>query len=96
MELHVLYDDLGNILASVRLDDESSPNATLGGRPIPGPRPVPEPGQYTADVKVPDDFAHLSFLEVCNQLVVEGGVEVAGIRPVCLPCRLAKNAPRIP
>jgi hypothetical protein len=72
MELHVLYDDLGNILASVRLDDESSPNATLGDRPIPGPRPVPEPGQYTADVKVPDDFAHLSFLEVCNQLVVEG------------------------
>lgn len=72
MELHVLYDDSGNILAAVRLDDESSHHATIGDKLIPAPRPVPEPGQYTADVKVPDEFAHLCFIEVCNQLVVQG------------------------
>jgi hypothetical protein len=75
MELHVLYADSGNILAAVRLDEEdeeSSGNAALGDEPIPAPRPVPEPGQYTADLKVPDDLTHLGFLEVCEQLVVEG------------------------
>jgi hypothetical protein len=72
MELHVLYDASGNILAAVRLDDEVSHGATVGDEPIPGPRPVPEPGQYVADVKVPDELAHLSFFEVCNQSVVEG------------------------
>jgi hypothetical protein len=72
MELHVLYDDSGIILAAVRLDDGSLRGGTVGDKPIPAPRPVPEPGQYTADVKVPDEFTHLSFIEVCNQLVVQG------------------------
>ena len=81
MELHVLYDDSGNILAAVRLDSESLQGATIGDKRIPAPRPVPEPGQYTADVKVPDDLAHLSLFEVCDQLVVEGRGAQAVLKP---------------
>lgn len=71
MELHVLHDELGNILAAVRIDREPAPHAAIGGEVLPSPRPMPGPGQYTADVKVPDEFANLSFFEVCDQCVLE-------------------------
>jgi hypothetical protein len=72
MKLHVLYDRSGKILAAVRLDDQP-----LG---IVTPRPVCRPGQFTADVTVPDNFRHLSFFEVCTRLVVEGLGERATLK----------------
>lgn len=71
MRLHILYDDSGCILAAVKLGDESSPPVAMDGKPIPAPCPLPESGQYTADVKVPDEFNHLNFVEICSQLVVQ-------------------------
>jgi hypothetical protein len=63
MDLHVLYDRSGKILAAVRLDSEPG---TVS------PRPVARAGQSTADLKLPASFSHLNFLQVCTQLVVEG------------------------
>jgi hypothetical protein len=62
MNLHALYDRSGKILAAVELKSNAA-DAYL-------PRPVAQRGQRTADVSVPDEFRHLSFLEVCTQLAI--------------------------
>jgi hypothetical protein len=82
MELHVLCDEFGTILAAVQLPRALSyPATTTGDMTAPTPRPVPQPGQYTADVTVPDDFAHLTLMEVCDRLVVEGRGAQAVLKP---------------
>jgi hypothetical protein len=81
MELHVLYNRSGKILAAVPLEEDSSDRTRNGNRRLPALRPEPGPGQYTANVKVPHDCAHLSFFEVCTQLVVEGRGERATLGP---------------
>jgi hypothetical protein len=65
MDIHVLYDRSGKILAAVELREEAEKG---GGVPL--PRPEPQRGQRTADVRVPEEFRDLSFLEACTQLVV--------------------------
>jgi hypothetical protein len=65
MYLHVLYDRSGKVLAAVNLDREKDAPG------VPLPRPVAQRGQQTAEVSVPDEFRHLSFLEACTQLVVQ-------------------------
>ena len=62
MDLHVLYDRSGKILAAVELKGNAA-DAYL-------PRPVAQRGQRTADVSVPGEFRHLSFLEACTQLAI--------------------------
>ena len=65
MYLHLLYDRSGKVLAAVDLDREKdAPGVSL-------PRPVAQRGQRTAEVAVPEEFRHLSFLEACTQLVVQ-------------------------
>jgi hypothetical protein len=65
MYLHVLYEGSGKILAAVELKGDKDE----GGVPL--LRPVAQRGQRTADVTVPDELRHLSFVEVCTQLVVQ-------------------------
>jgi hypothetical protein len=72
MKLHVLYDDAGTILAAVRLgQDESAPVL----------RPVPQAGQFSADLDVPHDCCHLDFLELCRTLCVDTKQQTLVRRP---------------
>jgi hypothetical protein len=73
MNLHVLYDRSGKILAAVELRSNAE-DAYL-------PRPVAQRGQRTADVAVPDEFRHLSFLEVCTRLAVRTKGNTATLVP---------------
>src|SRR5262245_7194351 len=65
MDLHVLFDRSGKILAAVDLRREQASDA------VPLPRPVAQRGQRTADVAVPDEFRGLDFLEICTRLAVQ-------------------------
>jgi hypothetical protein len=65
MNLHVVYDATGRIIAAVRLPDGQTKTDQ------PGPRPVVKPGNRSADLEVPPEFAHLSFGEACRSLVVD-------------------------
>ena len=64
MRMHVLYDSSGQILAAVELPEVVSADTLQV-------RPVVKPGQYSADVDVPPDLAHLSFKEACEKLMVD-------------------------
>jgi hypothetical protein len=64
MKLHVLFDRSGTILAAVPLDDEDAR--------APKPRPVPQRGQFTADVTVPARYGDMSFFDVCTRMKVRG------------------------
>ena len=71
MKLHVLFDRSGTILAAVQLDDEDPR--------VPKPRPVPQRGQFTADISVPAEYGEMSFFDVCTRMKVrrrEKGVEL--------------------
>lgn len=65
MRLNVLYDDTGAIVAASLIDEEA------GEGDVSAPRPVPEPGQYAAEVEVPAEFSQWSFLDICQRGVVE-------------------------
>ena len=65
MDLHVLFDRSGKILAAVDLRREQASDAA------PLPRPMAQRGQRTADVAVPEEFRGLEFLEICTKLVVQ-------------------------
>jgi hypothetical protein len=68
MELHVVYDKSGTILAASRTDAGSlRPN----GDRVPAPRPVPRRGQFAATVPVPEGFAARDLVDICTQLVVD-------------------------
>jgi hypothetical protein len=68
MELHVVYDKSGTILAASRTDAGSvRPN----GERVPAPRPVPRRGQLAATVRVPEEFAAGDLVQICTQLVVD-------------------------
>lgn len=73
MRMHVLYDSSGQILAAVELPEVVS-EGTLQVRP------VVKPGQYTADVDVPPDLAHLNFKEACEKLVVDVAQKVPRLK----------------
>ena len=71
MKLHVLFDRSGTILAAVPLDDEDPR--------VPKPRPVPQRGQFTADITVPAQYGDMSFFDVCTRMKVkrrEDGAEL--------------------
>jgi hypothetical protein len=63
MDLHVLFDRSGKILAAVDLRRETDA--------VPLPRPVAQRAQRTADVVVPEEFRGLDFLEICTSLIVQ-------------------------
>jgi hypothetical protein len=65
MDLCVLFDRSGKILAAVDLRREQASDA------VPLPRPMAQRGQRTADVAVPEEFRGLDFLEICTRLVVQ-------------------------
>ena len=71
MKLHVMYDPNGKIAAAVRLDADGTAKSRHLGRRLEGLRPVLRPGHSSADLDVPAEHAHLTFAEVCRQLVVE-------------------------
>jgi hypothetical protein len=71
--MHVLYDSSGRILAAVELSEGDS-EGTLQARP------VAAPGQYSADLNVPPDLAHLSFKEACEKLVVDVAEKVLRLK----------------
>jgi hypothetical protein len=75
MRLNVLYDQAGSIVAA-SIDDE----ADEGG--VPAPRPVPRQGQYAAEIEVPAEFSHLSFLDICQRGVVETDAREVRLRLV--------------
>jgi hypothetical protein len=76
MDMHVLYDRSGKILAAVEIK-----NGADGEDSVPPPRPVAQRGQRTADVTVPGEFHQLSFFEACTQLVVTIKAERATLIP---------------
>jgi hypothetical protein len=72
MKIHAVYDSTGKILAAVQIGEDEGPifsNAKSVGRL----RPVPQAGQYAADLDVPTDYAKLGFVGVCEKLKVEHG-----------------------
>jgi hypothetical protein len=71
MKIHVMYDSSGKIVAAVRLDTDGSAKSRNLGRRLEGLRPVLKPGHSSADLDVPTEHAHLTFVEACRQLVVE-------------------------
>lgn len=60
--MHALFDRSGRILAAVSLDDEDPR--------VPKPRPVPQRGQFTADITVPAQYGEMSFFDVCTRMRV--------------------------
>ena len=64
MKLHVLFDRSGTILAAVLLDDEDAR--------VTKPRPVPQRGQFIADVTVPAQYGEMSLFGVCTRMKVRG------------------------
>jgi hypothetical protein len=95
MDLHVLFDRSGKILAAVELKSGSDSEGSA-----PSPRPEARRGQRTADVTVPDELSHLSFFEACTQLIVQvkgGRTTLIPKRRRSVPSRTArKPAPRKP
>lgn len=72
MKLHVVYDETGQIIAAVRLDaDTTTTKAHQLGRRLPGVRPVPKPGHSSADLDAPPEHAHFTFVQACQQLIVD-------------------------
>jgi hypothetical protein len=73
--MHVVYDSNGRIVAAVRLP-EGGPKGTQQV----GLRPVAKPDQYSADLDVPPDQAHLSLVEACEKLVVDVAQKVPRLK----------------
>jgi hypothetical protein len=73
MKMHVLYDASGEILAAVELSEGASED-------ILQVRPVAKSDQYSADLDVPPDLAHLSFKDVCEKLVVDVAQKVPRLK----------------
>jgi hypothetical protein len=66
MKLCVLYNRSGKILAAVQLNQP-----LLLDKYMSAPRPVPQKGQRVADMEVPEEFRHLSFLDACTRLKID-------------------------
>jgi len=71
MKLHVLFDPDGHIVAAVRIDEHATASSRHMGRRLPGVRPVVSGGQKTAELEVPAEHSHLTFLQACRQLAVD-------------------------
>jgi len=78
MELHVLYDKSGTILAGAPSDAGTTRS---GGDRTPGPRPVAGRGQLTATVQVPEEFRSQNLVDICAQLVVDTRARQAVLKP---------------
>jgi hypothetical protein len=55
------------IAAAVRIDSADAAGRSNG----PPLRPVPKPGFYSADIRVPAEQSHLSFADACEKLIVD-------------------------
>ncbi len=73
MRMHVVYDSHGQIVAAAELSEDISDDT-------PQARPVTKPDQYSADVDVPADLAHLSFKEVCERSLVDVAQKVLRLK----------------
>jgi hypothetical protein len=82
MKLHLMHNKSGKIMAAVRIDKDKS-KARHPGQRIASPRPVPKPGFTSVELEVPAEHEHLSFQEVCTQLMVStsGGKPHLKLRP---------------
>jgi len=70
--MHVVYDSHGQIVAAAELSEDISDDTRA--------RPVTKPDQYSADVDVPPDLAHLSFKEVCERSLVDVAQKVPRLK----------------
>jgi hypothetical protein len=67
MKLRVLFDKNGHIVAAAQLDDgKSSPGTAVKMYPV-----ATEAGHATAEVNVPNEYAHLDIAAVCQRLKVD-------------------------
>ena len=76
MQIRALYDPQGRILAAVQVE---TAEAVGGGSPTPQPKPMR--GQRVGVFTVPPECAHLSFAQVCAQLVVKTEGDRATLAP---------------
>jgi hypothetical protein len=67
MQIRALYDQKGRILAAIEL---KATKAGSEASPVPQPQPLAGRGQRVGDFTVPPECKHLSFAEVCSQLVI--------------------------
>jgi len=62
MRLFVLYDQQGRIVAATRLDPHPR---------FEPPLPEADPGQSSAELELPAEYAHLTFAQACRQMMVD-------------------------
>ena len=63
MKLHTVYNESGQIMAAVQLDQP-----LLLDQYMSVPLPMAQEGQQVAEIDVPEEFGHLSLYDLCTQI----------------------------
>ena len=69
MKLHTVYNESGQIMAAVQLDQP-----LLLDQYMSVPLPMAQEGQQVAEIDVPEEFGHLSLYDLCTQFKVDMNV----------------------
>jgi hypothetical protein len=76
MKMYVAYASAGKILAAVNLSERLPENGTASH-----PRLILKEGQCDAEIEVPEEHNHLTFLEVCKSFSVDTSSDRPRLKP---------------
>ena len=76
MKMYVAYDAAGKILAAVNLSERLPENGTASY-----PRLILKEGQRDAEIEVPEEHRHLTFLEVCSAFSIDASTDRPRLKP---------------
>lgn len=74
--MYVAYDAAGKILAAVNLSERLPENGTASY-----PRLILKEGQRDGEIEVPEEYRHMTFLEVCNGFSVDVSADRPRLKP---------------